>query len=103
MERVLRRRQEKQLAWRSASPGAGQAQAAARVVGVQVIWGPLTERMQLEGLTVAEAERLLRHPFHIAPGVRALVNGLEATPNRELAVGDVLEFVRAAGEKGARV
>lgn len=68
---------------------------------VQVIWGPTAESLELAGLTVDGAYQLLRAPFHIAPGVRVLVNGEPAAPDQRLAAGDLLEFTRPAGEKGA--
>jgi hypothetical protein len=41
-------------------------------------------------------------PYHIPPQAAALVNGEPADVGRRLEAGDVLEFARAAGEKGAR-
>jgi hypothetical protein len=67
---------------------------------VQVVWGPIVERMMLVGTTVAEARALLREPFHIAPQVAARVNGRPVGPEHRLAAGETLEFRREFGEKG---
>ena len=67
---------------------------------VEVIWGALPDRYEVAGMTVVEAYRLLREHLGIPRGVRALVNGAEAEPATALRPGDVLEFVRAAGERG---
>ena len=80
---------------RGVTPGAGGQGT------VQVNWGPLTESLEVVGMTVADVYRLLRQPFNIAPGVRALVNGRGADAEQRLTMGDVLEFTRPAGEKGA--
>ncbi len=69
---------------------------------VQVIWGPMVDDFDVADLTVRDVYQLLQAPYHIAPGVTANVNGAEVAPDTRLARGDVLEFVRAAGEKGAR-
>ena len=51
-------------------------------------------------MTVTQVFELLREPYNIAPGAVANVNGVEASPELRVRDGDVLEFVRAAGEKG---
>ena len=79
---------------RHTTPAAGSA--------VQVIWGATAENFDLAGMTVADAYRLLSAPLNIAPAVAALVNGCTAEGEHRLGVGDVLEFARPAGEKGAR-
>ena len=84
-------------------PSSGPAQAEdQRTSGsVQLIWGAVTENLELAGMSVEQAYDLLRAPFHIAPQVTALVNAVEATPDQRLEAGDLLEFTRPAGEKGA--
>ena len=69
---------------------------------VRVVWGLMTENLDVQNMSVDEVHGLLRQPFHIAPGVRALVNGQLADGEQRLRANDVLEFVRPAGEKGAR-
>jgi hypothetical protein len=68
---------------------------------VQVIAGPTAESLELAGMSVGEAYGLLRVPFNLAPMVTALVNGRPVEADHRLALGDVLEFTRPAGEKGA--
>ncbi len=50
---------------------------------------------------MGEVQTLLETAYNIAPGVGVNVNGVEAGADTVLATGDSLEFVRAAGEKGA--
>lgn len=103
MEKIRRYKREKpapKLDTGPAQPDAGQPQPLAPA-NVRVIWGLLDERMDVQGMTVAEAFQLLQRHLNIAPGVAANVNGIEADSAQRLDVGDVLEFVREAGEKGA--
>ncbi len=67
---------------------------------VNVIWGPVLKELALQGMTVGEAYRVLQVPLNIPPGVRPLVNGARSGARKRLAAGDVLEFLRTAGEKG---
>lgn len=100
MERMRRRGRvggEKTPEETQRSPGNGAAGSV-----VQVIWGASADAFELAGLTVGEAYRLLSAPLHIAAGVAALVNGVAAPEGHRLSAGDVLEFARPAGEKGAR-
>ena len=102
MERLRRRFAPPRTAELPARGGdaAADAAEAAAPSHVQVIWGALVEQMELAGLTVAEAFRLLRPTFNLAPGVSAFVDGELSRGDRRLAAGESLEFVRAAGEKG---
>ena len=100
MERLRRHRREETAAGPGA-PDTGGLGAATAAGGIQVIWGPLTDRIEAANMTVGEIFRLLRVPFNIAPQAAALVNGELADPDRRLAEGDTLEFARRAGEKGA--
>ncbi len=68
---------------------------------VQVIYGAGVHQLPLVGLTVAQARELAGTILEVNPGSRALVNGQLARPSRVIAVGDMLEFVHHAGEKGA--
>ena len=69
---------------------------------VQVIWGASADSFDLAGMSVGDAHRMLRAALNIAPAVAALVNGRAAEADHRLTAGDVLEFARPAGEKGAR-
>ncbi len=68
---------------------------------VQVTWGALVDELDIVGMTVGEVQALLEGAYNISPGVGVNVNGAEAGADTVLATGDSLEFVRAAGEKGA--
>ena len=69
---------------------------------VQVIWGPIVKDLAtVGGLTVGAIYRGVREAFGIPTGVTALVNGERAKASRALVAGDVCEFVKRAGEKGA--
>ncbi len=83
-------------------PPENAAQPEATAGGtVHLTWGPLTEDLDLAGMTVREVYRLLRQPYNLAPNVRVNVNGAGADAGTRLEAGDSLEFVRLAGEKGA--
>jgi hypothetical protein len=68
--------------------------------GVQVIWGASVQTLQLGGMQVQHARRLLQSLMHIDPAAPALINGEPARPNQRINEGDTLEFVVHAGEKG---
>jgi hypothetical protein len=85
----------------AAARGAASGEGAAGAGAVEVVWGPLIQHYQVSGMTVGETHRVLRGHLGIPGGVRALVNGAAAAPDARLRAGDVLEFVRFAGEKGA--
>jgi hypothetical protein len=68
---------------------------------VQVIWGPMVDAMSVAGMSVAEVRALLQGPYNIPAHAAAVVNGSPERADRRLEAGDVLEFVRLAGEKGA--
>ncbi len=76
--------------------------SAAPAGSVQVIWGSMTENLDLTDMNVGDVFRMLRAPFNIAPAVVALVNGDPVDAEHSLRAGDELEFTRPAGEKGGR-
>ena len=104
MQRLRQVRREEPTAERPPMPSAsagGEPQPLAPAT-VRVTWGMIQEQVDLQGMTVREAFQLLHGPLHIAPGVRANVNGAEVAVSHVLREGDELEFVRRAGEKGTR-
>jgi hypothetical protein len=108
MEQLRRHRREEPRCEPDPSIGrAGRAEVEREIEStgdastVEVIWGAWTDDLDVIGLTVAEVYRLLRQPYRIAPGVNANLNGVRVAPDTRLESGDSLEFVRAAGEKGA--
>jgi hypothetical protein len=74
--------------------------AAAGVPEVQVIYGASVQRLALTGLTVAQARPVVETILAVAPQSPALVNGRRVRENYVIALGDALEFVHHAGEKG---
>jgi hypothetical protein len=93
----MRRRSRKEEA---PTPPSAVAPAAAAGGIVQVIWGSMTESLELADMSVGDAFRMLQAPFNIAPAVAALVNGDAVDGEYRLHPGDELEFTRPAGEKG---
>ena len=86
----------------AADSSAGTA-AAPAPAAVQVIFGPVAQSMDLQSMSVGDAYNLLQHTLNIPTAqVTALVDGQEADASRILELGQTLEFVRMAGEKGAR-
>ena len=102
MEQLRRRPREQapREVPRSGPPGSEEEPQGA-TTDVQVIWGAMAQQMALAGMTVGDAQALLQQAFNLAPEVTALVDGRLARGDHRLASGQVLEFVRPAGEKGA--
>ena len=68
---------------------------------IKVTCGANTEEYgNIEGKSVGEVRRTLRDILNIPEGARALVNGETVEDNYKLALGDSLEFVKPAGQKG---
>lgn len=67
---------------------------------VGVIHGIYTHSLPLAGMTVRRARAELSERLNIAPDALALVDGNEVGDDFVLAVGQVLNFIKDAGEKG---
>lgn len=67
---------------------------------VQVIYGVHSLEAGLAGRTVGSVREALAQPMNISPRAVALVNGQEVDATHVLTPGELLEFVRYAGEKG---
>ena len=102
MEQLRRRNRKEDDSTPMPPPALASASAGAQPGSVQVIWGSMTENLDLTDMNVGDVFRMLRAPFNIAPAVVALVNGNPVDANHSLNAGDELEFTRPAGEKGAR-
>lgn len=96
----MRSRKRKESSPEAPEPLAETGSATAVGGAVEVIWGAMSETLDLAEMSVGEVFRMLRAPFNIAPTVAALVNGSPVDADHRLGLGDVLEFARAAGEKG---
>ncbi len=68
---------------------------------VKVSYGVHSLEAAIAGKSVGEVRQVLREPLNIDPRALALVNGRDVAASYLLKVGDQLEFVRLAGEKGA--
>jgi sulfur carrier protein ThiS len=87
----------------TAPPQTAAARAVLAAGGtVQVIWGSMTETLELAAMSVGDVFRMLQAPLNIAPAVAALVNGDPVDGEYQLQAGDELEFTRPAGEKGGQ-
>jgi len=67
---------------------------------VKVIYGVHALEASLAGRTVLSVREALAQPLNISPRAIALVNGQEVEGTHILGPGELLEFVRYAGEKG---
>ncbi len=76
--------------------------ATATVPGgnVSVVHGCYSHSLPLAGMTVREARAELEERMNIDPDAMALIDGNDATEDTPLTEGQVLTFVKHAGEKG---
>ena len=100
MNEHLRRHHQTTQTWMPPIPGSDDA--ADDGGAIDVISGTMTDHLEAGGMSVGDVFRVLRVPWSIAPDAAALVNGRPANADQMLLRGDVLEFARAGGEKGAR-
>ncbi len=67
---------------------------------VKVVYGVHALEAGLAGRSVQGVREALAQPLNISPRAVALVNGREVEAGHVLSPGELLEFVRYAGEKG---
>src|SRR5262245_35033060 len=67
---------------------------------VEVIHGVYAHSLPLTGMTIRQARTELEDRMNIAPDALAVVDGVEANEATVLREGQVLNFVKPAGEKG---
>jgi len=67
---------------------------------VKVVYGIHALEASLAGRTVQSVREALDQPLNISPHAVTLVNGQEVEGTHVLSPGELLEFVRYAGEKG---
>ncbi len=67
---------------------------------VEVIHGVYAHSLPLAGVTVRAARSELEDRMNIAPDAVAVVDGVEVGEDAVLREGQVLNFVKPAGEKG---
>ncbi len=75
--------------------------AAGAPPSVRVIAGADVQELELAGRRVEEARAVAQAIFGIHPGAVALLDGQEVGDEQVLAGGQLLEFVKHAGQKGA--
>jgi hypothetical protein len=80
--------------------GFATATATANSACVEVIHGVYAHSLPLAGLTVGQARAELEDRMNIDPEAVAVVDGSAAGEDVVLRQGQVLNFVKAAGEKG---
>jgi hypothetical protein len=68
---------------------------------VKVIHGANEDELPLATQTVGQVRGQLDRLFNIAPEATALINGIPVTEGHVLAMGEVLEFMKETGRKGA--
>jgi hypothetical protein len=94
-------RTKRQEAIEAAAPLPGPGAAAGAAGPVHVIAGADAQDMDLVGRLVADARAVAQAIFGIHPAARALVDGREVGEAHVLGPGQLLEFVKHAGVKGA--
>jgi hypothetical protein len=67
---------------------------------VTVAHGPYSERLPVSGLTVGEVRARYRDRFDIDPQSTPVLDGRDVDNTTVIRPGQVLVFVRRAGEKG---
>jgi hypothetical protein len=70
---------------------------------VKVVYGVHALEASLAGRTVQSVRDALVQPLNISPQAVTLVNGQEVEGTHVLSAGELLEFVRYAGEKGGEL
>ena len=86
----------------SINPGGGDgSNADSDPTMVTVSHWPYCERLPVASLTVAQVRDRYRDRFDIDPHSQATLDGNEADGETVIEAGQVLMFVRRAGEKGA--
>lgn len=68
---------------------------------VDVVHGVFAHTLPLAGMTIRQARGELAERMNIDPEAAGFVDGEEADEDTVLAEGQVLNFVKHAGEKGA--
>ena len=62
--------------------------------------GPYAQTLPVGGMTVAEVRRRFRDRLDLDPDCLAIVDGEEVGDDRRIGAGELVTFVRRAGEKG---
>ena len=100
MTQQQRRIEEQQPPW-AATTDPDIAEAVPAPQRVRVIAGADVQDMDLAGRRVADARAVALALFGVHPAATALVGGRRVAEDHVLDAGEVLEFVKYAGRKGA--
>jgi hypothetical protein len=65
-----------------------------------VAHGPYAEELPVGGMSVGEIRRRYRDRFDIDPRSEAILDGSPVGDDEQIRAGQVLTFIRRAGEKG---
>lgn len=82
--------------------GLGDVFADSGAVMVTVAHGPYSEQLPVANMAVGEIRARYRDRFDIDPQSQGVVDGNEVGDDTVVRTGQVLMFVRKAGEKGCR-
>ena len=66
-----------------------------------VCHGPYAESLPVVGMSIEKVRRKFADRFNIAKDAQAVLDGIEVPPDTIIQTGQMLTFVRRAGEKGA--
>jgi hypothetical protein len=69
---------------------------------VTVTHGPFAESLPVSGMTIEQIRSRYRDRFDLAPGSEAILDGEPVGDETRVEPGQMLSFIRRAGEKGAR-
>jgi hypothetical protein len=83
------------------APAADAVAVAASPAQVRLIAGADVQDLELGGRTVAEARQVVQALFGIHPAAQALLDGEVVGEDQVITNGQLLEFVKHAGQKGA--
>jgi hypothetical protein len=86
---------------RGPNPGIWDAQDPSGQMAT-VTHGPYAEQLPVAGLTVAQIRTRFRDRFDLDPAATAVIDGNDASEDTTLRAGQLLMFMRRAGEKGGR-
>ena len=91
---------ERQRQSRVATGGPGGPASGVDISPVTVCHGPYSEQLPVAGMTVGEVRVRYSDRFDLDPLSQAIVDGQEAGEDTVLGSGQMLSFIRRAGEKG---
>lgn len=95
----MQERQRQRLRRGGVGPGPGDAAAVSGTV--TVVHGTYSEELPVSGLTVSAVRTRFQDRLDIHPEATAVLDGDPVDGTAQVLAGQILTFVRPAGEKGA--